>query len=280
MTQRTVAGNLDGPGFVWLAVEAPSPEEIADVRERYGIAGDVLREPGRTPRPSLFEESSYSVVTLAGAAAAGADLAEVRCFVSRDWMITVHDDVCPPVSSVSAESADAAAALEALASALVTGLIGVVRDLETAVETIEDGSGGDPGPIRRRLVALRSVVLSQRDVLARLGRGEGLPAPAHPRTRGLRNSAERMGEIGSEIETLREALHDAATDRQNDVVRRLTALAAIFLPLTFITGFFGQNFGWMVDHVGGAGSFLVLGLVLPVVTVAALLLFFRGRGWL
>src|SRR5437773_1483133 len=47
---------------------------------------------------------------------------------------------------------------------------------------------------------------------------------------------------------------------QNQVVRRLTVVATIFLPLTFVTGFYGQNFGWLVRHVNSFAAFVVLGL--------------------
>ena len=47
---------------------------------------------------------------------------------------------------------------------------------------------------------------------------------------------------------------------ENTTIEQLTKLSTVFLPLTFVTGFFGQNFGWLVDNIGSLGTFLVFGV--------------------
>jgi magnesium transporter len=69
------------------------------------------------------------------------------------------------------------------------------------------------------------------------------------------------------------------SNRLNVVMKQLTIIATIFLPLTFVTGFFGQNFGWLVDHIDTLAGFLGYGIGALVVSVVALLVWFRRRGY-
>jgi magnesium transporter len=93
--------------------------------------------------------------------------------------------------------------------------------------------------------------------------------------------------VGNQIEYAREVLAEALTvflsttnNRLNETATRLTLVATIVLPLTLVTGFFGQNFGWMVDHIDTFWSFMVFGvggMVLPTVVALAI---FAKAGWL
>ncbi len=71
------------------------------------------------------------------------------------------------------------------------------------------------------------------------------------------------------------------SNRLNEVMKRLTIVATIFMPLTWIVGFFGMNFTWMVrDDHRLAGRSSVLAVVTQVVAVVVMLILFRRRSWI
>jgi magnesium transporter len=89
-----------------------------------------------------------------------------------------------------------------------------------------------------------------------------------------------------QLDSLRDVVNSAleihlsvVANRQNEVSRQLTVIATIFLPLTFLTGFFGQNFSWLVGHIVGGGAFLALGLGIEIATFLLTLGYFRWKGW-
>jgi magnesium transporter len=69
------------------------------------------------------------------------------------------------------------------------------------------------------------------------------------------------------------------SNRLNEVMRRLAAVATVFLPITFLSGFFGQNFGFMVRHIQGPTSF-VLGTLLQLAVAVSTVAVLRVRRWI
>ena len=67
---------------------------------------------------------------------------------------------------------------------------------------------------------------------------------------------------------------------QSEATKKLTLAATIFLPLSFVVGFFGMNFGWMVDHVDSFAAFAAYGLGSILASGAVIFLLFRRSGYL
>jgi magnesium transporter len=80
------------------------------------------------------------------------------------------------------------------------------------------------------------------------------------------------------IDAAGDALAKLVDLRLNETIYWLTVVATIFLPATFVTGFFGMNFGWMVEHIDTPVAFVLLGIGTPLLGVALTLLIVRRRG--
>ncbi|MEO6496855.1 MAG: CorA family divalent cation transporter, partial [Solirubrobacteraceae bacterium] len=141
--------------------------------------------------------------------------------------------------------------------------------------------------LKRKLTTLRRLVGPQRDILANAGSlFAGLPGFTGDGSHDyFRDVYDHLLRINDSIESFRDVLTglldvqlSAQSNRLNGYITRLTVLGTIFLPLTFITGFFGQNFGWLVDHVQGEWEFWAYGIGLEVLSVLALLAWFRRAG--
>jgi magnesium transporter len=143
--------------------------------------------------------------------------------------------------------------------------------------------------IKRDLVAMRRVVSPERDVFARdadrIGELRGLEADRRLYFRDLYDSLNRVSEL---VDSYRDLLSGAAdmylstvANRQGEINKQLTIIATIFLPLTFLMGFFGQNFTFLTEHVlNTTWSFIVFGLGLLLVSIAGFVVYFRRKRWM
>jgi len=141
--------------------------------------------------------------------------------------------------------------------------------------------------MKRLLVGVRKVVTPQRDLFARLlTSAEDIPAMTDEDERYFRDVYDHLIRISDLVDSYRDLLTSAmdvylssVSNRLNVVMKQLTVIATIFLPMSFIVGFFGQNFGWMVRHIGGEGTFLVLGVGSELAVLVGMLYVFWRRGW-
>ena len=164
-----------------------------------------------------------------------------------------------------------------------------IDSLETAIFTNPtDDELEQVFTMKRNLVTLRQVVTPQRDMFAALlsGRYE-IPGLDDDGMRYFRDVYDHLIRVSDLVDSYRDLLTGSmdsylstVSNRLNAVMKQLTIIATIFLPLSFLTGFFGQNFGWMVVRLTSLPVFLGLGIGTEVVAVIALLTLFHRRGWL
>jgi magnesium transporter len=113
-----------------------------------------------------------------------------------------------------------------------------------------------------------------------------LPGMTTEAERHVRDVYDHLIRISDLIDTYRDLLTSSmdvflstVSNRLNVVMKQLAVIGTIFLPLSFLTGFLGQNFGWLLRNIAGWPAFAVLGIGTQVVTVAILMTSLRRRGW-
>ena len=182
--------------------------------------------------------------------------------------------------------------LDALTDSFFPGL----SALDDRIDELEDSVFQRPDDtqlqllfrLKRRLVEWRKVITPQRDMLARLATGVvDLPGMTEDTERYFRDVYDHLIRISDLVDSYRDLLTGAmdvylstVSNRLNEVMKRLTIVATIFMPLTWIVGFFGMNFGWMVRSITGWAPFFVLAVVAQLVAVAVMLVVFRRRRWI
>ncbi len=184
-----------------------------------------------------------------------------------------------------------------LLDAVIDGYFPVLERFGDALEAIEEEALDNPSrqllgrihDVRTDLMTLRRALWPTRDVLHALGREAtafvGEHARAHFRdsydhTMELLDLTEGYREIGSD---LRDIYLASINNRMNDVMKVLTVIATVFMPLTFITGWYGMNFDtqspWNMPLLTYRYGSLVAAAVMLATTVGMVVFFWR-RGWL
>jgi len=140
--------------------------------------------------------------------------------------------------------------------------------------------------LKRALVQMRRIVSPQIEVTNSLitRTGEVIPRESEAYFADVRDHLVRAFEVIDSYRDLMSGLLDVylstVSNRLNQVMKQLTIIAEIFLPITFITGVFGQNFGHspLVDHDNGLNFWLVL-LAMALITMGQLW-YFKRKGWI
>jgi magnesium transporter len=289
-----IAELLPSGRFFWLdvALADTSPEDLVEV---LGIPEQALRAltgfGTEHPASRKFHADGKHVVFALSAylrstppqdgTVEGLRACEVHLLVSGDYLLTVHEERMPLpelLSPYTPEGRSEQYVVYAVLDAMIASAFDALNDIELtlddlAVVSTDLRSGrvrmASLQSISSRLSRMRRRVGPQRGVFERIG-------VEIKRIEGLGTDDERyFDRIGAQVNRLVDAIDAAANAlatlidlRLNETSYWLTVVATIFLPLTFITGFFGMNFEWMVGEVDTPLAFWVLGVGSLVVGVA------------
>ena len=290
-------------GFFWLDLDEPDADDfqvLTDVFKFHPLAIEDSEHFGQRAKIDTYDDFAFIVVY--GASPDEDRLVEVHCFYSERYLVTVHRDEAPAFNDERDRFAKRGEPVEhparllyQIVLALVDSFFPLLADFDDRIDDLEtqtflnatDAQLQEIFGMKRLLVGLRKAITPERDMFARLVAGiEVLPGMTADDERYFRDVYDHLIRISDLIDSYRDLLTGAmdvylstVSNRLGSVTKQLAIIATIFLPLTWLTGFFGQNFGFLVRHITGWPAFLFLGIGTEVVALAALLVFFKRRGW-
>ena len=269
-SKETVERLLDDGQFFWLDLEKPVAgdfEVLRDVFQFHPLAIEDSEHFNQRAKIEGYDDFTFIVVY--GATPDDDRLVEVHCFYSEHFLITVHHDDCPAFAGIRerySKRADPVEHPSRLLYRIVDGLVDsffpILADFDDRIDALENAifTRADDRQLqeifgmKRLLVGMRKAVTPQRDAFASLlGGVADLPGLNDEDERYFRDVYDHLIRISDLIDSYRDLLTGAmdvylstVSNRLNTVMKQLAVIATIFLPLTWITGFFGQNFGFMV----------------------------------
>jgi magnesium transporter len=303
-----IAALLERDEFFWLDLHDPTPQafnRVGEMLNLHPVAMEDTREFGQRPKVDAYESHVllvfYTARRTGGADPVAAPL-EVHVYVSGDFIVTVRQQPCDLLDDLhGALVPEDTEAEDYFVYRIFDTLTDAWYPVITAIETEVDALEAEVFTRTRRdqlsrIYRLRQEVREHHRLMS--GQRDQF-APAADAIRNLaglsRGTKEYLRDVGDHLAQITGEFHrqledllslaqtyfNANADRLNSTATRLTVVGTLFVVWTLITGFFGQNFRWLVDNVESRTDFLIFGvgaLVVPTVILATLL-WIKRRDW-
>lgn len=297
----------------WLNIVHPTPTDVDKLQQLYPYIHPLNLEDVQShmERPKIDEDQDYLFIVMHfpqwDAQKALSRAREVDIFVGRGYVVTVHDDSLPPLTNLwnSCENdgeqrertlgRGANHTFYQIIDRLVDYILPILSKVDGNIRRIEeDIFTSDTRQIireialvRRDIISLRRIIRQQVPILERLEKAE------HPIIHD--DLEEYFGDVSDHLYKARDIIDEnyeiiasladtadtLASHRINEVMRILTVISVIMLPLTLLTSFYGMNIPLpgQSEFPASDEPFWIL-TVIMLVLVVGLLLYFRRRGWL
>lgn len=296
----------EAPEIVWADIEAPGDADrhlLSGVFRFHELAIEDTMADVHQPKVESYDTFLYLILhrIVPGKNHGGFETEDVDFFLGRNFVVTVHAGPSPSIETergvcvkhhdVLAEGA--ASMLHRLVDRLVDRYLPAVDGLEDRLEDLERTVFEQPRvnplkkilELKRHVATLRRVALPERDAVGRLARRE---FPQIPEALGYRfrdvydhlvNLTDEAIFFQDRVTGLLDAYLSSQSNRLNQVMKVLTVIATVFMPLTVLTGMWGMNV--VLPHFPGSDPVQFWWLAAVMLGLSALMLWlFRRMDWL
>ncbi len=295
--------------LTWVNIVNASPEDVAYLRKHYNFhpldLEDVLSQ---NERPKIDEYDDYLFIVMHfpvfDAARQLTRSSEVDFFIGAGYLITIHEGQLKPLNRLFDACHDDGVArskhmgrgagrlLYTILDSMVDYNFAILRKVDAKIKAIEENMFTedmrhivqDISLIRRDIIALRRVVKPQISIVSNLERKdrpfiqEELDVYFGDIADGFSRAWDILEDYREVIEGLSATSDSVTSYRINDVIRVLTVISVIMLPLTLVTGIYGMNLEWLPAADTIYGFFIIMGIM--VLIAGSMLLYFRRRGFI
>jgi magnesium transporter len=299
MSPDEAAARCQQGGFVWLGMFEPTVAELDQVRKSFGLhelAVEDAQSFHLRPKVEQYDGDVHLAILRTARydeAREEVDFGEISVFIGPTFVITVRQGIASELHGARSRleqrpellKSGTGSVLWAILDQVVDGYAPVVAELERDIEQVEATVfSGSVAPTERIYFLRREVTDFYRAVHPLLGVATTLERQewSSELLPYLRDVRDHLALINEEVAAQRDVLttvleaniavisveQTKISVRQSATMERLTILATVFLPLTFVTGFFGQNFDWLLRHIDSFTAFVgygIGGLALPCV---------------
>jgi magnesium transporter len=299
--QKLASGKL-----VWVDVKEPTEADQAALVSGLGMTADTAAEALRMhQRPRIADlQDDIAMLVMYGLAEKRGDPVEVHLLVAEKYVVTIHDSHVSALAAVQDHCKIPVHYAEATPLTVVHQVIDSIADgyfprlseLDDEIDDVEEEIFANPTDeqlqklflMKRELISMRRVVTPMRDMLGAVFTGVvDLPGFSMETSGWLRDAYDHTIRISDLIDSYRDLLTGAmdvylstVSNRLNSVMKQLTVIATIFLPLAFVTGFFGQNFSFLTSHIQSAWTFWLFAVGIELAISVGMLWLFRRRKWI
>jgi magnesium transporter len=304
LSRAEIASFLESDtGVIWVDLESPDASELSILSEVFHfhpLAVEDASKESDLPKADVYVGYAHIVIHRPRRAVRGPEEApgELDMFLSQRYLVTVHDAASVSAAEAIKRIGSRPGILEAGPDRIMYELLDLIVDrqlhlldhYEAEIEALEDeilsGNARDGLlerglDLRRDLAEIRKSLGPQRDLINRIARRD-IPYVTEAIEPYLRDVVDHIARAHQSLESQRdhlaylfEAFMAVSSNRLSHVMKRLTLIATIFLPLSFVAGLYGMNFQWMPGAQHPYGFFIIVSVMASL--AIGMLWFFRRR---